>query len=137
VISCEDAQHPLRGKNNRQLKGIAMTELIYKQESYELVNAAIAVWQTLGYGFLEKVYENALAVEFRKRSIPFEQQKPITVLYEGECVGDYFADFVVYDKIILELKTAREIANEHLAQTLNYLKATELKLALILNFGPK
>ena len=114
-----------------------MTDLIYKQESYELVNAAIAVWQTLGYGFLEKVYENALAVEFRKRNIPFEQQKPITVLYEGESVGDYFADFMVYDKIILELKTAREIANEHLAQTLNYLKATEIKLALILNFGPK
>jgi len=114
-----------------------MTELLYKEESYQIVGAAIQVWKTLGYGFLEKVYENALAIELRKRAIPFEQQKPITVHYEGQVVGDYAADFVVDGKIILELKSAKAIDETHVAQALNYLKATGLRLAVILNFGPE
>lgn len=112
-------------------------EIRFKQESYEIVAAAIHVWKTLAYGFLEKVYENALAIEFRNRGIVFEQQKPIKVAYDGHIVGDYAADIVVDDKIVIELKTAKMIDETHLAQTLNYLKATGIRLGLILNFGPK
>jgi GxxExxY protein len=111
-------------------------KLLYGAESYGVVEAAIQVWKTLGYGFLEKVYENALSVEFLRRAIPFERQKSMLVHYNGEVVGDYVADMVVGHKIILELKSARAIDDSHIAQTLNYLKATGLRLGIILNFGP-
>ena len=91
----------------------------------------------MGYGFLEKVYENALAIELRERGMVCEQQKPVKVHYSGYIVGDYMADIVVDGKIILELKSARAIDDAHIAQTLNYLKATGLRLGLILNFGPE
>ena len=114
-----------------------MEDIIFKNEYYEIVGAAIQVWKTLGYGFLEKVYENALAIELAKRGYRAEKQKPIAVFYEGQQVGDYYADLVVNDQIIVELKTAQEFANEHTAQILNYLKATGLHLGVLLNFGPK
>jgi GxxExxY protein len=113
-----------------------MANILYKEESYEIVGAAIQAWKTLGYGFLEKVYENALAIELRKRNCRVEQQKPVEVYYDGHVVGDYVADIVVNDTILLELKSAETIADEHIAQTLNYLKATGIRLAIILNFGP-
>ena len=78
----------------------------------------------MGFGFLEKVYENALVVELREKGFQVEQQKPITVHYRGETVGEYYADILVNGEIILELKAGKSIANEHIAQTLNYLKAT-------------
>ncbi len=112
-------------------------KILYKEESYKIFAAAIQVWKTLGYGFLEKVYENALAIELRGGGMVCEQQKPVKVHYSGYIVGDYMADIVVDDKIILELKSARAIDDAHIAQTLNYLKATGLRLALILNFGPE
>jgi GxxExxY protein len=112
-------------------------KIIFKDESYEIVGAAIRVWKTLGYGFLEKVYENALVIELRKRDSRVEQQKPVKVHYEGQIVGDYVADIVVNDAILLEIKSAQFIADEHVAQTLNYLKATGIRLGIILNFGPE
>lgn len=111
--------------------------VLYREESFQIVAAAIKVWKTLGYGFLEKVYENALVIELRERGIDVEQQKPLTIQYHGCTVGDYVADLVIDDKIILELKCARSIDPVYVAQTLNYLKATGLRLGLILNFGPK
>jgi GxxExxY protein len=111
--------------------------ILYGEKSYQLVAATIQVWKTLGYGFLEKVYENALAFELRKRSIGVELQKPLKVQQEGCTVGDYVADMVVDGKIIVELKSAKAIDPTHVAQTLNYLKATGLRLGLILNFSPK
>jgi GxxExxY protein len=114
-----------------------MANILYKEQSYEIVGAAIQAWKTLGYGFLEKVYENALAIELRKRNCRVEQQKPVEVYYDGHVVGDYVADIVVNDTILLELKSAEAIADEHIAQTLNYLKATGIRLAIILNFGPE
>lgn len=114
-----------------------MSELLFKEEYYEIVSAAIQVWKTLGYGFLEKVYENALLIELRKRGFSVQQQKPINVSYEGKLVGEFYADIVVNDQIILELKAAQAIAKEHAAQILNYLKATEIRLGILLNFGPK
>ena len=111
-------------------------KILFKKESYEVVAAAIQVWKTLGYGFLEKVYENALCFELRKRGIVFEQQKQVKVKYEGQIIGDYVADIIVDGKIILELKSAKAIDGSHIAQTLNYLKATGLRLGILLNFGP-
>ena len=113
-----------------------MVNLIFKEECFEITGAAIQVWKTLGYGFLEKVYENALAIELRRRGFQVLQQAPIKVQYEGEIVGDYYADVLVNESILLELKSAEAISTAHVAQTLNYLKATGLTLGIILNFGP-
>jgi len=112
------------------------SEILFRELSYEIVGAAIQVWKALGYGFLEKVYENALAIELRKRDVSFEQQCPTKVYYDGTIVGDYVADILIDGKIILELKSAKTIDDAHVAQTLNYLKATRMRLGLILNFGP-
>ena len=111
-------------------------KVIHRKISYDVVAAAIQVWKTLGFGFLEKVYENALAIELCNRNIPFEQQKPIKVNYQGMVVGEYIADIFVDNQIILELKCAKAINEIHVAQTINCLKATGLRLGLILNFGP-
>lgn len=93
------------------------------------------VHNELGYGFLEKVYENAMMVMFRGEGIRATQQSSINVRFHGEVVGDYYADILVDDKIIIELKSADRIVDAHRAQTLNYLKATGKELAMILNFG--
>ena len=103
--------------------------------SEKIIGAAYKVSNTLGAGFLEKVYENALAHQLRKDGVKIEQQRPIKVYYDDVVVGDYFADLIAEGIFIVELKTARRIEDIHLAQTLNYLKATGLTLGLILNFG--
>lgn len=95
------------------------------------------VYNELGHGFLEKVYENALCIELKKADIPIIQQAPIKVLYRGDTVGDYIADFLIDGKVILEIKACKSIAPEHEAQLLNYLKATEIEVGLLLNFGLK
>ena len=100
-----------------------------------IIGCAMKVSNTLGVGFLEKVYENALAIELRKARLVAEQQKPILVRYEGAVVGDYVADIVVNGAVLLELKAAKFIDQIHQAQLLNYMKATALKVGLILNFG--
>jgi GxxExxY protein len=109
--------------------------LLYPDLSYQVVGLAMEVHNRLGYGFLEKVYENALMILLRKARIKAQQQCPIKVYFEGEEVGNYVADIVVEDSIILELKSQDAITNANRAQTLNYLKATGYKLAIILNFG--
>lgn len=110
-------------------------KILYKDLSYKIVGLAMQVLNKLGYGFLEKVYENALMVLFRREGIQAKQQAPITVYFEDEVVGDYYADILVEDKIMLELKSSEGIIDARRAQTLNYLKATKLRLAIILNFG--
>ena len=95
------------------------------------------VHRELGFGFLEKVYENALMIAFRLAGIKVVQQAAIKVYYRGEIVGEYVADILVEDKVIIELKSQDKITDVHRAQTLNYLKATNLKVALILNFGKR
>ena len=94
------------------------------------------VYNTLGYGFLEKVYENALLIELEKRGIKAQAQYPITVFFDDKPVGEYFADILVEGVVIIEIKAARSILPEHEAQLLNYLKATEMEVGLLLNFGP-
>lgn len=110
------------------------TKLLYKELSYKIIGIAMRVHKELGSGFLEKVYENAMMVLFRKQGIEAEQQKPINVMFENEIVGSYFADILVEDKVVLELKTIEKLTGVHKAQALNYLKATGLHLAIILNF---
>lgn len=90
-----------------------------------------------GYGFLEKIYENAMTIEFRREGIPAVAQSPIKVLYKNELVGEYYADILVDDMVIVEIKATRTLALEHEAQLLNYLKATDIEVGLLLNFGPK
>jgi len=103
--------------------------------SKKIIGCSFQVHNTLGCGFLEKVYENALVIELRKTGLKVIQQAPIKVYYEGEVIGDYIADILVEEEIIVELKATKAIDEIHKAQLLNYLKATRLKLGLILNFG--
>ena len=95
------------------------------------------VYHNLAYGFLEKVYENALAFELQRNGLKVERQYKIDVYYEGVIVGEYFADLVVERKVILELKAVNQILPQHEAQLLNYLRATEFEVGLLLNFDPK
>jgi GxxExxY protein len=110
-------------------------KLIYKDLSYKIIGLAMEVHSKLGYGFLEKVYERAMMILFKRDRINAEAQVPIKVFFEGEVVGDYYADILVEHKIILELKVVERITPAHKAQACNYLKATGLKLAIIINFG--
>jgi GxxExxY protein len=112
-----------------------MTEIIHKDLSYAIVGAAMEVHKILGPGFLESVYESALAYEFDLRGIPYERQKRLPVSYKDKFIGDYIADMVIADKIILELKAVSIITPAHEAQAHHYLTATGQKLAIILNFG--
>ena len=103
----------------------------------KIIGAFFKVHNTLGYGFSEKVYENALALELQKLGLKVEPQKKILVYYDGQMVGEYFADIVVNGVVIVELKAVRQILERHEAQLLNYLKATRVEVGLLLNFGPK
>ena len=101
----------------------------------KIIKAAYKVHKTLGFGFLEKVYENALAIELRRMGLKAEQQKPLTVWYEGEVVGEYFIDILVEEKVIVELKAVKKLVDIHEIQVLNYLKGCQLKVGLLLNFS--
>ena len=102
--------------------------------TYAINGAVFEVNRVLGSGFLEKVYENALLLELRKRGLKAESQVPIKVLYKGNTVGDYSADILVEEKVIVELKTVEALDNVHEAQLLNYLKATGIQVGLLVNF---
>ena len=109
--------------------------MLHSALSKEIIQSFYKVYNALGYGFLEKVYENAMMVEFRKRGLFAEQQKKIWVHYEEEVVGDYYADIIVENKVILELKASKELCEDHENQLLNYLKATDKELGFLLNYG--
>ncbi len=102
-----------------------------------IIAAFYNVYNTLGYGFLEKVYQNAMEVELVARGLTIIPQAPLKVYYSGVVVGEYFADLLVEGCVIVELKAAGGIVTEHHAQLLNYLKATDINVGLLLNFGPK
>ena len=111
--------------------------LLHKDISDLIIKAFYNVYNTLGYGFLEKVYENAMLIELQKLGLNAKRQVPVKVFYEEELVGEYFADLVVEENIILELKAAENLREEHECQLINYLKATEIEVGLLLNFGKK
>ncbi|MCF6184069.1 MAG: GxxExxY protein [Bacteroidales bacterium] len=113
-----------------------MGKLIYKDESYKIIGKCMEIHNNLGAGFLEIVYKDALELEFKKANIPYEREKMYDVNYKGVILSHkFYADFVVYDKIILEIKGVSGIAEEFTAQALNYLKVSGNRLALIVNFG--
>ena len=111
-------------------------KMIFPHEAYEIIGAAMEVHNTLGQGFLESVYQEALEIEMSKREIPFSSQTKIQIHYKDIPMEHYFvADFVCYDKIIVELKSVSAIMPEHEAQIINYLRATGFKLGILLNFN--
>ena len=111
-------------------------QFIYKKETYNIIGAAMDVHRTLGMGFLESVYQEAMEIEFAKRSIPFVPQKKIQIQYKDVLLNQYYvADLFCYDKIIVELKAVSTILPEHEAQIINYIHATGIKLGMLLNFG--
>jgi GxxExxY protein len=110
--------------------------IIYKQECYQIYHAIYEVHNQLGSGFLESVYQEALEIELKKEEIPFESQRMIKIYYDDKPLGQFYkADIICFDKILLELKAVTKITNEHKAQLMNYLTATQMKLGLLVNFG--
>ena len=112
-------------------------EFKYKEITEKIIRVFYKVYNILGYGFLEKVYENAMIIEFKGEGIPAISQHPIEVIYQGEIIGEYYADILVDEKVIIEIKAARHLVEENEAQLLNYLKATDIEVGLLLNFGVK
>ncbi len=113
-----------------------MNTIIYKEESYQIIGKCFEVHNNLGAGFLEIVYKDALEYEFKKSKIPFEREKKYEVKYKDKILPHkFYADFVIFDKIILEIKAVSGIADEFIAQAINYLKVSDNKLAIIVNFG--
>jgi GxxExxY protein len=109
----------------------------HRKLTEKIIKIFYRVYNKLGYGFLEKVYENAMMIELSREGIPAVSQSAISVFYDGEIIGEYYADILVDSKIIAEIKAARSLAKENEAQLLNYLKATDIEVGLLLNFGPK
>jgi GxxExxY protein len=109
----------------------------YNSLTEKIIGVFYEVYNKLGYGFLEEVYEHAMVLECEKEGIPVVSQAPIRVSYDGKVIGEYFADFLVDGKVIVEIKASNGLAPEHEAQLLNYLKATKIEVGLLLNFGPK
>ena len=113
-----------------------MAELLYKNEVYAIIGAAMEVYNTLGPGFLEAVYQEALEIEFSKRNIPYTAQQEIPIYYGSQRMKAYYvADYLAFDKIIVEIKALSQLTTREEAQLLNYLKATGLNLGLLINFG--
>jgi len=134
------AKYNLRRINS--LKSIlykTMNSNTFKHTDYtdRIIKSFYKVYNTLGFGFLEKVYENALLIELRNQGLFVEKQRRIKVFYEEQEVGDYYADLIVEGKIIIELKASESLCEEHELQLINYLKATEIEIGLLLNFGRK
>lgn len=111
--------------------------MVHSDLTEKIIRAYYRVYNELGYGFLERVYENALAIALQEEGLEITQQAPISVYFAGKVVGEYFADLLVANLVIVELKAAKAIAPEHEAQLLNYLKATKKPVGLLLNFGPE
>jgi GxxExxY protein len=112
-----------------------MVELLYKELTFAIIGAAMEVHGILGPGFLETVYQSALARELTLRGIPFEQQVHLPVSYKDVLVGEYIADFIIDGKLIVEIKAVSNFNSQHQAQAMHYLAATGCRLALLLNFG--
>jgi len=109
----------------------------YIKLTEKIIEIFYKVYNRLGYGFLEKVYENAMMIELNKDGINAISQSPIKVLYEGEIIGEYYADIMVDSKVIVEIKASKRLVEENEAQLLNYLRATDVEIGILLNFGTK
>ena len=114
-----------------------MEEYLHQDLTSKIISCFYKVYNTLGFGFLEKVYENAMLIELKSNGLFTERQKPISVFYNEQLVGEYFADLIIENKVIIELKAAEALIEEHELQLINYLKATDIEVGLLLNFGKK
>jgi len=115
-----------------------MSEIFFKEESYKIVGICMEIHTNLGMGFKEAVYKDALEVEFRAQNIPFVREKQFKIEYKGVILSHkYYADFIAFGSIILEVKSSPIMANRFVAQTINYLKASGIKLGIIANFGER
>ena len=124
----------LFGNKSRGAKDL--NEIIFQEESYRIIGAAIEVHTELGNGFAEPVYQEALAIEFEIRGIPYEKEKQLKISYKNRILKKHYqSDFVCYDKIIVEAKALSQLTSDHESQVLNYLKATSFRLGLLINFG--
>jgi len=109
----------------------------HKELTENIIKIFYKVYSILGYGFLEKIYENAMMIEFRIAGMPAESQYPIKVVYQNEIVGEHVVDMLIDGKVIVEIKACKKLIPDHHAQLLNYLKATDIEVGLLLNFGPE
>ncbi len=113
-----------------------MTDLLYKEEVYRIIGASMEVHRELGPGFLEAVYQEALEIEFQQRSISYEREKPLNIYYKGIKLNKtYSADFLCFNNVIVELKALSQLTGDHESQLINYLKATKLRVGVLINFG--
>ncbi len=132
-------ENPVNPENPANLRSIFMLHDDFKHNDLteKIINIFYRVYNYFGYGFLEKVYENAMMIEFRNENLSAISQFPLKVYYKNEVVGEYFADILVDNRVIVELKAAKSLTEGQAAQLLNYLKATKIEVGLLLNFGPK
>lgn len=115
-----------------------MAELLLKEEAYKIVGVCMQIHKTLGMGLKEVNYKDAMEIDFLESNIPFERERKFTVTYKNQILrNSYYADFVVYDSMILEIKSASMLTEAHTAQTLSYLAVSGIKLALLINFGER
>ena len=112
-----------------------MNKYLHSSLTSEIIKRFYTVYNTLGYGFLEKVYETSLAIELQKTGMKVECQKPISVFYDYTPVGTYYADLIIEDAVIIEVKATESLCEDHEYQLINYLKATKIEIGLLLNFG--
>jgi len=123
-------------KHRTTSPGSHSDELVYKQETFDIVGAAIHVHRFLGQGFLEPVYQESLELEFEDRNIPHVSQKRLPIYYRGQKLKKYYQpDFLCFGKIVVEIKALNKLTDNELAQTLNYLRITDMKLGILINFG--
>lgn len=114
------------------------TELFFKDEAYQIIGCAMEVHRTLGCGFREEVYQDALEIEFKRQDIIYERESPFDIYYKGiRLRKEYFADFLCFENIIVELKAVSELTGDHESQVINYLKASKCRLGILINFGTK
>ena len=125
--------------NNKKYTILPMRNEDYKYSDItsKVIKAFFKVYNSLGFGFLERVYENAMFIELNNMGLNVEKQKRLVVYYENQQIGNYFADFLIEEKVIIELKAVERLVEEHELQIINYLRATDLEVGLILNFGKK
>ena len=136
VIENQEPEYLLQQKNSviREIRAKEM-KMKHKELTSKISECAYKVHNTLGFGFLEAVYQNALLIELIKAGLRAEKEKKIQVYYDTQLVGDYLGDIIVEDKVILELKSVKELHPAHSAQLINYLKATGIEIGLLINFG--
>jgi len=122
---------------NFKKRNVNPIDMLHKELTDRIIACFYKVYTNLGYGFLEKVYENAMLVELNKNGLEAISQYPVKVNYDGVSVGEYYADIIVEDKVIIELKASANLVPENILQLQNYLKATNIEVGLLLNFGKK